>query len=50
MFEPNSCTGTFTGSVDYDPSVGPGGFTVSPIPRPGRNGALRVGHVSITIR
>jgi hypothetical protein len=54
MFEPNNCTGTFTGSVGYNPNVGPGGIATPAIPRHGRNGAtlgsILVGHFSITIR
>lgn len=57
MFESSRCTGTFTGEVDYDPNVGPGGYTTSRIlppgfnitHRPGQNLPILVGRFRITI-
>jgi hypothetical protein len=49
VFEPSGCTGTFTGSVGYDPNVGPAGFAYSQ-DQPGQNGSILVGRLTITIR
>jgi hypothetical protein len=49
VFEPHGCTGTFSGSVGYDPNVGPGGFTSSSY-WAGRNDSILVGLFRVTIR
>jgi hypothetical protein len=52
VFEFSPCKGTATGSVYYDPSVGPNGFTpFRPTRlRRGQTGAILVGRFSITVR
>lgn len=49
MFLQSNLKGRFIGTVDYDPSVGPGGFNDTPMPRRGQNGSILVGRFTITI-